>query len=95
MVLSEALVEFDNSIRAEFLDVFPGGVEAVEKLTDGELSDILDDGFNHRLISRCIQGTTAIIALVDPTEQNLWIANLGDCQAGDNYYGPSIGIKDL
>lgn len=30
----------------------------------------------------CMYGTTALIALVDPDHQNLWVANVGDCQAG-------------
>lgn len=30
----------------------------------------------------CMYGTTALVALVDPDHQNLWVANVGDCQAG-------------
>jgi len=29
----------------------------------------------------CMYGTTALVALVDPDHQNLWVANVGDCQA--------------
>ncbi|KAH8995823.1 phosphatase 2C-like domain-containing protein [Lactarius hatsudake] len=29
----------------------------------------------------CLYGTTALVALVDPAHENLWVANLGDCEA--------------
>jgi hypothetical protein len=28
-------------------------------------------------------GTTALVALVDPDHKDLWVANLGDCQASE------------
>jgi len=36
---------------------------------------------NHTLVTRIMRGTTALITLVDPQRENLWVANLGDCQA--------------
>ena len=35
---------------------------------------------------RCMRGSTAIIALVDPGGSNIWVANLGDCQAGPRLF---------
>jgi pyruvate dehydrogenase phosphatase len=82
-ILSDALLNVDNSIRSEFLRLFPDDVDTLRHMTDSQIREVLSggmDGFNRKLALRCTQGTTAIIALTDPWK-NLWIANLGDCQA--------------
>jgi len=33
-------------------------------------------------VTRCLQGSTVIVTLTDPSKHNLWIANLGDSQTG-------------
>ncbi len=33
-------------------------------------------------VKRCLQGSTVIVTLTDPSKHNLWMANLGDSQAG-------------
>jgi hypothetical protein len=38
---------------------------------------------NHAIVTRIMRGTTALIALLDPARENLWVANLGDCQASE------------
>ena len=38
-------------------------------------------GVNYKKARLCMYGTTALVALVDPEQENLWLANLGDCQA--------------
>ena len=37
---------------------------------------------NLTAVTRCLQGSTVILTLTDPSRHNLWVANLGDCQAG-------------
>lgn len=39
-------------------------------------------GANYQKARLCLYGTTALVALVDPAHENLWVANLGDCEAG-------------
>lgn len=39
-------------------------------------------GANYKKARLCLYGTTALVALVDPAHENLWVANLGDCEAG-------------
>ena len=33
-------------------------------------------------VTRCLQGSTVIVTLTDPSKHNLWTANLGDSQTG-------------
>lgn len=39
-------------------------------------------GENYKKARLCLYGTTALVALVDPAHENLWVASLGDCEAG-------------
>lgn len=58
----------------------------MEKYSDAQIKEIINDqhlgGANWRKARLCMYGTTALVALVDPDHINLWVANLGDCQAG-------------
>ena len=85
-ILSDAIVRFDHSITTEFLNLFPGGPAALARMSDGQIRHIIDDratgGRNTTSAIRCLQGSTALITLTDPAKSNLWVANLGDCQAG-------------
>lgn len=88
MILSDALTRLDDSIRSDFLELFHGDSKSLEQISDMQIREILsggNDGANRELAVRCTQGATAILALVDPSRKNVWVANLGDCQAGDQY----------
>ncbi|KAA1472773.1 protein serine/threonine phosphatase 2C [Dentipellis sp. KUC8613] len=84
-ILSDAIVRFDNSITEAFINLFPGGPSTLQRMTDGQIRQIVDDrasgGRNYMTAVRCLQGTTALLTLTDPSKSNLWIANLGDSQA--------------
>jgi len=55
------------------------------ELPTDEIKRLINDhssgGENYAKVIRSICGTTALIGLVDPDKENLWVANLGDCQA--------------
>lgn len=83
-ILSDALIKIDDSIRLNFLRLFPDDADALRRMTDSQVRGVLSGGtggLNRALALRCTQGATVIMALTDPWK-NLWIANLGDCQAG-------------
>lgn len=67
------------------LDLIPGGL-ALDTVSDKEIQDIINDhdrgGENFYKARLCMYGTTALVALIDPGRENLWVANLGDSQAG-------------
>ncbi len=96
-MLSSRITAFDNAIAGDVLDLFPGGIESLSDLTDEEVQAVVNDfavpggiggsngttaGANYKKARLCLYGTTALIALVDPEHENLWVANLGDCEAG-------------
>lgn len=85
-LLSEVIVSYDDSLTKEFYDLFPGGIEELSKLTDSEVKAVIHDsatgGPNHAKVGRCMQGSTVLVSLLDPNHDNVWVASLGDCQAG-------------
>lgn len=85
-LLSRSMTSFDEAIAGDVLDLFPGGLESLETLSDDHIrrtiNDIHSGGVNYKKARLCMYGTTALVALVDPEHENLWLANLGDCQAG-------------
>jgi hypothetical protein len=78
---------FDDAIAHDVLDLFGGSVDRLDDYTDAQIRDIINDqhkgGVNWRKARLCMYGTTALVALVDPDHQNLWVANVGDCQASE------------
>jgi pyruvate dehydrogenase phosphatase len=70
------------------LELFPGGLASLPDRTDEEIQAVVNDftgpsaGANYKRARLCLYGTTALVALVDPAHENLWVANLGDCEAG-------------
>lgn len=96
--LSSRITAFDNAIAGDVLELFPGGIESLPDLTDEEIQAVVNDfsvpggagsngagagtGANYKKARLCLYGTTALVALVDPAHENLWVANLGDCEAG-------------
>lgn len=85
-LFSRSILAFDDAITHDVLDLFGGSMEELEKYSDAEIKEIINDqhlgGENWRKARLCMYGTTALVALVDPDHVNLWVANLGDCQAG-------------
>ncbi|RDB19349.1 [Pyruvate dehydrogenase [acetyl-transferring]]-phosphatase 1, mitochondrial [Hypsizygus marmoreus] len=83
-LFSRSIVAFDDAIANDVLELF-GGVDGLENYTDAEIRNIVNDqhagGANWKKARLCMYGTTALVALIDPDHQNLWVANLGDCQA--------------
>ncbi|KIK71005.1 hypothetical protein GYMLUDRAFT_33110 [Collybiopsis luxurians FD-317 M1] len=81
---SRAIIAFDDAIAGDVLDLF-GGLDGLSNYTDAQIHQIINDqhkgGTNYRKARLNMYGTTALVALLDPRHENLWIANLGDCQA--------------
>ncbi|KAF8968266.1 phosphatase 2C-like domain-containing protein [Flammula alnicola] len=93
---TKAIMAFDDAIAHDVLDLFGGSVDQLDNYTDAQIRDIINDqhkgGANWRKARLCMYGTTALVALVDPEHTNLWIANLGDCEAF--LASPSNNAKD-
>lgn len=85
-ILADAVMRFDHTITSDFINLFPGGPSALQRMSDEQIRSIVDDrssgGRNYTAAIKCLQGTTALLTLTDPSRSHLWIANLGDCQAG-------------
>ncbi|KAF8191592.1 phosphatase 2C-like domain-containing protein [Mycena galopus ATCC 62051] len=83
-LFSRSIVAFDDAIAGDILRLF-GGPERLDRYSDQEIRDIINDqekgGDNYKKARLCMYGTTALVALTDPEHENLWVANLGDCQA--------------
>ncbi|KAG2355264.1 phosphatase 2C-like domain-containing protein [Suillus spraguei] len=83
-MFSMAIRAFDDAIANDVLELFPDGLSSLSRLSDLQIQGVLDDqlsgGQNYTKARLCLYGTTALVALVDPDHQNLWLANLGDCQ---------------
>lgn len=81
-ILKSSISSFDGEITQGLLDLFPGGAEAIQKMSDEEIQAIVVvDGRPHPKLVPAMSGTTALVALVDPG-RNLYVASLGDCQSG-------------
>jgi pyruvate dehydrogenase phosphatase len=84
-LFSKAIIALDDAIAHDVLDLFGGSIESMVEYSDAQIRDIINDqhlgGANWRKVRLCMYGTTALVALVDPDHKDLWIANLGDCQA--------------
>lgn len=79
---------------AGLLSLFPEGVEAIQRMSDEEIQAIVVvEGKPHPKVVPAMSGTTALVALIDP-ERNLYVASLGDCQAGE-YYSDGAVILNL
>lgn len=84
-LLSRSMTSFDEAIAGDVLDLFPGGLGSLSTISDEKIRKTINDfhlgGVNYKKARLCMYGTTALVALVDPEHENLWLANLGDCQA--------------
>ena len=94
-MLSDCIVRFDHSITTDFTRIFPGGPAALQGMSSTQIRRLFQDrasssqaGGSQDLtaVTRCLQGSTVIVTLTDPSKHNLWIANLGDSQTGTVLY---------
>ncbi|KAL1759393.1 phosphatase 2C-like domain-containing protein [Schizophyllum commune] len=82
--LSDTLLAIDDAIGTEGRALFPSDLDS---LSDAQILAIADDhknggsGANHEKLLRAKSGSTALVALVDPAGERLWVASLGDCTA--------------
>lgn len=88
-ILVAAISEVDDAITRDIMNLFPGGVEAITKMSGEEIDAIVNDfssgGVNNAKILRGLRGSTVLVSLVDPERENIWVASLGDCQAGNSF----------
>ncbi|KAJ7084275.1 protein serine threonine phosphatase 2C [Mycena belliarum] len=80
-VLRATIAGVDGKIAQDLLDLFPGGVDAIARLSDNDITSIINDGgVNSAKVLRCMRGSTVLVSLISPT-LDVWVASLGDCQA--------------
>jgi pyruvate dehydrogenase phosphatase len=74
----------EETPRGGFVDtrVLASQIRYIEELSDDQINTIVNDHINNARVLRGLRGSTALVSLVDPSGQNLWVASLGDCQAG-------------
>lgn len=81
-ILTKTIEDFDKSIADDLNALIP---DYFGKLHEAVLKKLVNDQrYDSKVYNaciRCMRGSTALIALIDPARQNLWVANLGDCQA--------------
>lgn len=82
---AKAVQIFDRSFEDDLKAVIP---ENFETLSDRELQVLINDqatgGRVYTKVIRCMRGACSAIAVIDPAKENLWIVNLGDCEAGQH-----------
>lgn len=85
-ILTHSIQSLDNRLTRELLRLFPDP-SFIAQLSDDEISATVNDvesgGANSEIVARCMRGSTILVSLVDPPGSNLWVASLGDSQAGD------------
>lgn len=95
-LFSRSIVAFDNAIANDVLELF-GGLEGLDNFSDPEIRNIINDqhtgGANWKKARLCMYGTTALVALVDPEHENLWVANVGDCQASKHQPRHHVALR--
>lgn len=79
-LLSDALTKLDDTLTSELLLLVPEDVLGTSLPPTAHAVQNLDPTLG--LTGRCLGGATVIFSLLDPQKQNLWVTNLGDCQAG-------------
>ncbi|KIJ67675.1 hypothetical protein HYDPIDRAFT_173484 [Hydnomerulius pinastri MD-312] len=79
--LSNAIRHLDDSIRSDLFDFLPS--DKLANMSDTQLRDHIQRHESEwdTISARCTQGSTIILALLDPLKRNLWVVNLGDSQA--------------
>ncbi|KAG1771852.1 protein serine threonine phosphatase 2C [Suillus occidentalis] len=81
-LLQSSIQDVDQALTDGVTRLFPDEA-TLTALTDEQIKSIINGPTNpnNLTILRCMRGTTALVSLVDPQKENLWVASLGDCQA--------------
>ena len=62
-------------------------------MSEEELKKVINDqesgGKVYKAVIRCMRGSTAIVSLLNPEKSDVWVANLGDCQASEHLQLPT------
>lgn len=79
----DALLDFTSP------GAYAADLERVTVMSVEEIKHLINDkkrgGTNWEVIEKCKQGSTVLVALVDPLKENVWVAGAGDCVAGEPY----------
>jgi pyruvate dehydrogenase phosphatase len=59
-------------------------IRRIDELSEDQIDIIVNDPVNNRKVLRGLRGSTVLVSLLDPLRKNLWVASLGDCQAGSD-----------
>jgi pyruvate dehydrogenase phosphatase len=82
-LLASEIKAFDDQLGHDLFGIFPEGIDPLNDLSGEEIRSILNDSGERTLKGeRCKQGSTVLLSLLDPGARNLWVASLGDCDAG-------------
>jgi len=85
-ILAHSIYSLDNTLTEDLLRIFPDPATIAQFSAD-EIRAMVKDSesgeANSELIARCIRGSTILVSLIDPPGSNLWVASLGDSEAGD------------
>lgn len=81
-LLQSSIQAVDDTLTDRVKHLFPDEA-TLAVLTDEQIKSTINGPTNpnNLAILRCMRGTTALVSLVDPKKENLWVASLGDCQA--------------
>ena len=94
-ILRQSIASFDELIAADLLHLFPDP-QALNRFSDSDLRSIINDkGRNSAAIYRCMSGSTVLLSLLDPARSHLWVATLGDSQAGASPCRPRLPRPDI
>lgn len=81
-LLQSTIAAIDDQMAADLVALFPDQ-DALEMLSDEDVKRVINDsGENSAKVLKCMRGSTVLVSLLDPARKNLWVASLGDCQAG-------------
>lgn len=82
-LLQSSIQAIDDTLTNAVKELFPDEV-ALAAFTDEQIKSTINgpSNPNNLAILRCMRGTTVLVSLIDPKKENLWVASLGDCQAG-------------
>jgi len=79
-LLSRCIVALDASIAGDVLSLFPGGLQGLSSLSDQCIQSVVNDQFeggqNFNKARLSMSGMTALVTLVDPEHENVWVANV-------------------
>ncbi|KAA1466523.1 protein serine/threonine phosphatase 2C [Dentipellis sp. KUC8613] len=75
------LPEPSASARDPLAHAIAAATAELRPLSDAKIKFIINDPAKQPVVVRSMRGTTALVSLVDPDAQHVWVASVGDCQA--------------